>query len=58
MPKVGKTAIKTIDIFNKDEIEYWSKILNCDHKDVYAAIFTVGKSVKNVKSFIKASKVK
>ncbi len=43
---------KTIDIFNKEEIEYWCKKLDCEKGELFETIFEVGKSVKDVKNFI------
>ena len=58
MKKQGKSTEKTIDIFNKEEIEYWCDKLNCEKKILLNAILTAGKSVKEVKRFLNLSKKK
>lgn len=53
MPKTGRPINRTINIFDKEEIEYWCEKLNCEKRELFDAIFEVGKSVKDIKTHFK-----
>jgi hypothetical protein len=52
MPKTENLINKTIDIFDKEEIEYWCGKLNCEKKELIDAVLTSGRTVKQVKAFL------
>ena len=56
MKKRGKSTQKTIDIFNKEEIEYWCDKFRCEKKDLINAVLSSGKTVRKVKEFLRKNK--
>ncbi|HWY10430.1 MAG TPA: DUF3606 domain-containing protein [Bacteroidia bacterium] len=55
MTKAKKKIVEpVINIFDKSEIEKWCSEFNCTREVLIDAILTAGKSVKEVKAFLKA----